>query len=141
MFTIVPNLISVSFISNLYTSVSLNSSSVIPSSFSSSSSFEVSWERSDDLGHINRQGFCNLWEFEAFSYSCTTLFRFLDESYEGKSNDGSKFEGLLVRLDFASEPFSVVRCSLEHPGSNFTVTDASASFIVTLTNRSASRPG
>ena len=48
VFTLVPNLISMSFISNLYTSVSLNSSSVIPSSFSSSSSFEVSWERSDD---------------------------------------------------------------------------------------------
>ena len=48
IFAIVPNLISMSFISNLYTSVSLNSSSVIPSSFSSSSSFEVSWERSDD---------------------------------------------------------------------------------------------
>lgn len=48
VFTLVTNLISMSFISNLYTSVSLNSSSVIPSSFSSSSSFEVSWERSDD---------------------------------------------------------------------------------------------
>lgn len=59
----------------------------------------------------------------------------------GKSNDGSKFDGLLVRLDFASEPSSVVRCSLEYPGSNFTVTDASPSFNVTLTNRSASRPG